>query len=223
MITQDREAARIELTQHGLHPVRLHVFQLAARRQQPALLASTISTMETDWHSQRIRGGAVLRGLGGKDVASIAVLSAPTASAGTDGHEPPPDLYTVEIVDRLTGEKSSVIQENSPLFHFVNVFRVAPGKRDAMIRYLAHTIPYVRRQPGYVSTNLIVSLDGRLAVNVGQYETRRHFLAIFRQPEIIGAFARGFPQRLSPAMLAFLPRPPRLRLYELTTVWGEAQ
>lgn len=221
-MTESRGAARLELTQNGACPVRLHVFQVAARQQQPSLLADAVRGMERDWVSRGIRGGAVLRGLGGKDVASIAVLSTPVPSEPGDQTAPPPDLHTVEIVDRLTGERTSLIEENSRLFHFMNVFQVAPGKRDAMIKYFAHTIPYVRRQPGYVSTNLIVSLDGRQAVNVGQYETRRDFLAIFRQPDVIGAFARGFPQRLSPPLLGLLPRAPRLRLYELTGVWAAA-
>jgi hypothetical protein len=213
MNARPEQAARLTLLEHDAKAVRLDVFQVTRPHQQPALVAAMADRVRSDLRDGRIGSGAVLCGHSGKDVATVAVTTTLARSGGDR-----PDLYTVEIVDRLSGEKQSVIEQGSPLFHFVNVFQVASGRRGAMIDYFAHTIPYVRKQPGYVATNLLVSLDGRLAVNIGQYRTRKHFLAIFRQPDVIASFALGYPKRIMAPVAGVIPRPPRLRLYDLALV-----
>jgi hypothetical protein len=213
MNARPERGAGLTLLEHDTYAVRIDVFQVARPHQQPALVAAMADRVRRDLGDGLINSGAVLRGHGGKDVATVAVTTTPALSAGRR-----PDLYTVEIVDRLSGEKQSIIEQGSPLFHFVNVFQIAPGRRDAMVDYFAHTIPYVRKQPGYVATNLLVSLDGRQAVNIGQYHLREHFLAIFRQPDVLASFARGYPKRIMAPIAGVIPRPPRLRLYDLALV-----
>ena len=38
---------------------------------------------------------------------------------------------------------------------------------------------------GFVSINILVSLDERYAVNLGQFQTRGDFQAIFRNPRVL--------------------------------------
>jgi hypothetical protein len=69
-----------------------------------------------------------------------------------------------------------------------------------------------------VSTNLLVSLDARHAVNIGQFKTRHDFLAMLRQPRVLMAFAQAFRRRVTQSVLGIIPKPPRLRQYGLVAV-----
>ncbi len=209
--------ARLELSRDGGGLATVDV-RHSRRRDQDALVQRYVRSVSRATERRFVTAAAVLRGTGGRDVAVLTRLDPSTAASRPRPGHPVASgssLHTVEIVDHITDRDFSVIEEGSDLFHFVNVFSVAPGKRDQMVEYFAHTIPYARRQPGYVSTNLLVSANGRQAVNVGQYERREDFLAIVRQPEVIGAFARGYPRRIMRPVLGFIPQPPRLRLYNL--------
>lgn len=79
------------------------------------------------------------------------------------------------------------------------------------MHYFQRLIPIVRVQPGYVSANLLMSLDGRHAVNIGQFQTRQDFQAIFRKPRVAAGFAQGI-------LRSIVPGPPRLRQYDLVAV-----
>jgi hypothetical protein len=46
------------------------------------------------------------------------------------------------------------------------------------------------------------------------------FLTIFRQPEVTGAFARGYPRRITRPIRGLIAQPPRLRLHGLVHVTG---
>ncbi len=206
----------LELSQSQGGLVTVEVRQ-SRRHHQDALVERSLQALRGATERGLVTAAAVLRGSRGKDVAVLTRPATPEPGAGP-AVIPDNTLHTVETVDHITGRGFSVIERDSELFHFVNVFKVAPGKRNRMIEYFGHTIPYVRQQPGYVATNLLVSLDGRQAINVGQYESRADFLAIFRQPEVIGAFARGFPKRIMRPIFGWIPEPPRLRLYDLVDV-----
>ncbi len=56
-----------------------------------------------------------------------------------------------------------------------------------------------------------MSLDGCHAVNIGQFQTRPDFQAIFRKPRVTMGFAQGIFRRI-------IPGPPRLRQYDLVAV-----
>jgi heme-degrading monooxygenase HmoA len=122
------------------------------------------------------------------------------------------DLYRVVLVDCISEHPASRLALSDGLFHFINVFRLTPGKRDAFVRYFERLTQLVRVQPGFVSANLLISLDGCHAANIGQFQTRQDFRqAIFRTPRVTMGFAQGMLRRL-------IPEPPRLRQYDLVAV-----
>lgn len=86
------------------------------------------------------------------------------------------------------------------------------GKRDEFARYFQRLIPLVRVLLGFISTNLLVSLDGRHAANIGQFQTRQYFQAIFRKPRVSMGFGLGVLRRI-------VPEPPRLYQYNLVAVF----
>lgn len=160
------------------------------------------------------RKAAVLRGLNGKDYSLVTLWPESGRDAALHALAAR-DLYTVQIIDRLDGEIFSNLDERAPIFNFVNVFQVAPGKGAEMSSYFAGTIEVVRIQPGYISTNFMMSLDGSQAINIGQYATKEEFLAIFRQPSVVWEFAKGAFSGIVPYRAKVIPVLPRLRLYEL--------
>jgi quinol monooxygenase YgiN len=161
-----------------------------------------------------MQGSAIFRAIGKGDVA---VFTQWMDQSAYDQAEPtllkPPeqDLYEIALVDHITDQKASRLSMEDGLFHFINVFRLTPSKRDDFLHYFQHLTRITRVQPGYVSANLLISLDARHAVNIGQFTTRQDFQAIFRKPRVITGFAQGVLRRI-------VPGPPRLRQYDLVAV-----
>ena len=161
-----------------------------------------------------IQGSAIFRAIGKGDVAVFTQWLSQHAydqAEPTLLKPPKPDLYQIAWVDHITGQKASRLAMEDGLFHFINVFRLTPSKRDDFVHYFQRLNPIVRVQPGYVSTNLLISLDERHAVNIGQFQTRQDFQAIFRKPRVSLSFALGVLRRI-------VPGPPRLRQYDLVAV-----
>jgi quinol monooxygenase YgiN len=173
------------------------------------VLAGAVALVNREVHAGVITSGAVLRatGLRGKGMRELAIVT--ELAPGAPDH----NRYSVEIVDHVDGSDHSIIERGSPVFTYINVFAVSPGKRARMADHFARTVPHLRKQRGYVSTNVIVSADGRRVVNIGQYETRGDYLATFRRPEVIAGLA-GIPGRLKVGT-GGVSRPPRIRLCEL--------
>ena len=161
-----------------------------------------------------MQGSAIFRAIGKGDVA---VFTQWLNQSSYDQTEPtllkPPkqDLYQIVLVDHITGQKASRLALEDGLFHFINVFHLTPSKRDDFVHYFQRLTHLVRMQPGYVSANLFMSLDGCHAVNIGQFQTRQDFQAIFRKPRVTMGFAQGILRRI-------IPGPPRLRQYDLVAV-----
>ena len=124
---------------------------------------------------------------------------------------PEQELYQIVLVDHVADQRASQIAMEEELFHFINVFRLTPRKRADFLQYFERLTHIVRMQPGFVSANLLISLDGYHAVNIGQFKTRQDFQAIFRKPRVITGFAQGVLRRI-------VPGPPRLRQYDLVAV-----
>lgn len=191
----------------------LSVFQVDQPHQ-----ATLVHTAEATARHARtdadMRGSAIFRAIGKGDVA---VLTQWLNQLSYDQAEPtllkPPkqDLYQIVLVDHITDQKASRLALSDGLFHFINVFRLTPSKRDDFVHYFEHLTRLVRVQPGYVSANLLISLDGYHAVNIGQFQTRQDFQAIFRKPRVTIGFAQGILRRI-------VPGPPRLRQYDLVAV-----
>ena len=188
----------------------LSVLQIDQPHQQTLVHAAIATAREGG-----IRSSAVFRGTGGRDVAIF------TQWMNREAYDQAPqtlmkplksDLYQIALVDHISGQGASHLAIEDGLFHFINVFPLAPGKRDDLIDFFEHTIRIVRVQPGYVSTNLLVSLDDRHAANIGQFKTRQDFLAMLRRPRVLMAFAQGLIRR------QIVRRTPRLRQYDLLAV-----
>ena len=191
----------------------LSVFQIDQPHQQILAHLAVVAAREAG-SEKGIYSSAIFRGTGGGDLAIFTQWMNRRAydqAPQTLLKPPEQDLYQITVVDHITGQGASHLAIEDGLFHFINVFRLAPGRRDDFVDHFQRIIPIVRVQPGYVSTNLLVSLDARHAVNIGQFKTRHDFLAILRQPRVIMAFAQGFLRRI-------VWRPPRLRLYDLLDV-----
>lgn len=191
----------------------LSVFQIDRPHQQ-ALVNSAVAQAREGGQEKGIRSSAIFRGVHGTDVAVLTQWHSRRAyeqAPQTLLKPPEQDLYQVALVDHITGQAASRIDIEERLFHFINVFPLAAGKHEDLLDFFERTIRIVRVQPGYVSTNLLVSLDARHAVNIGQFKTRRDFLAMARRPHVLMAFAQGLRRRI-------VRRPPRLRVYDLLNV-----
>jgi heme-degrading monooxygenase HmoA len=192
----------------------LSVFQVD-QPHQATLVQTAEATARHAGANAGIQGCAIFRAIGKGDVA---VFTQWLNQSSYDQAEPtllkPPkqDVYHVVLVDHVTGQRASRLELSDGLFHFINVFRLTPSKRDEFLHYFQHLTHLIRVQPGYVSANLLMSLDGYHAVNIGQFQTRQDFLqAIFRKPRVTMGFAQGILRRI-------VPGPPRLRQYDLVTV-----
>lgn len=172
---------------------------------------ATARHAETD---AAIQGIAIFRAIGKGDVAVFTQwLNQNAYDQATPTLLKPPkqDLYQIVLVEHITGQKASHLVLSDGLFHFINVFRLTPSKRDDFVHYFESLTRLVRVQPGFVSANLLMSLDGYHAVNIGQFQTRQDFQAIFRKPRVAMGFAQGI-------LLRIVPGPPRLRQYDLMDV-----
>lgn len=191
----------------------LSVYQID-QPHQATLVQTAQATTRHAKTDAGMHGCAIFRAIGKGDVA---VLTQWMDQSAYDQAEPtllkPPeqDLYQIALVDHITGQKASRIAMEDGLFHFINVFRLTPSKRDDFMHSFQHLTHIVRVQPGYVSANLLISLDTRHAVNVGQFKTRQDFQAMLRKPRVAAGFAQGVLRRI-------VPGPPRLRQYDLVAV-----
>lgn len=72
----------------------------------------------------------------------------------------------------------------------INVFETTPERQDEVLRLLAEiNEAQVKARPGFVSSVLHFSLDGRRVVNYAEWESREAWLAMANDPEIRAALA----------------------------------
>ena len=191
----------------------LSVFQIDQPHQH-TLVQLAEATARQASAEPGMHGCAIFRAIGKGDVAVVTQWlnqSAYDQAEPTLLKPPEQDLYQIALVDHITGQRASRLAMEDGLFHFINVFRLLPSKRDDFVHYFQRLTHIVRAQPGYVSANLLISLDGRHAANIGQFQTRQEFQAIFRNPRVLMGFAQGALRRI-------VPGPPRLRQYDLVAV-----
>lgn len=205
-MTQPGDRPQLVMSPSG-RPLLLDVVHEPAKRLRPTAAARLEARLRRLLQAGEVAEGVVFEGTEGRNCALLGTLTGEPSSLDASSR------WRTEIVDHRDGSAYSVVNREDGLFHFINVFHIAPGRREQMIEYFAHTIPAVRVQPGYVSTNLVVNDSGTRAANVGQYERREDFVAIFRQPAVLRAFAAGTTYKVMPTVLGVLPRLPRLRLY----------
>ena len=193
--------------------VGLSVFQIDHPHQSTLTTLATLATKDIRLESG-ICGSAIFRGTAGRDLAIFTQWMDQRAydqATQTLLKPPEQDLYQIAIVDHMSGQGTSQLALEDGFFHFINVFPLRPGKRAAFIDFIARTMGSVRAQPGYISTNMLISLDARHAVNIGQFRTRQQWLAMSRRPRVLLAFSQGLRRRI-------VKRPPRLRVYDLVAV-----
>ena len=193
--------------------VGLSVFQIDHPHQSTLTHLATLATKDIRGESG-VTGSAIFCGTAGRDLAIFTQwMGKPTYDQAPQTllKPPEPDLYQIALVDHITGHSTSQLALEEGFFHFINVFSLRPGKRAAFLDFIARTLPIVRAQPGYISTNMLISLDARHAVNIGQFQTRQQWLAMSRRPRVLLAFSQGLRRRI-------VKRLPRLRVYDLVAV-----
>ncbi|EFM11721.1 Antibiotic biosynthesis monooxygenase [Paenibacillus curdlanolyticus YK9] len=214
------------LTQPAMHldeaadqRIRLQPFPVVWRHEQKEQLQHAIDSLNRVYEEGFAHSGAILRGLNGKDVLSLIRLSPQAISDESGlGANAMPNRYHIERIDHRSGSNRSVIEQGSSLFHYVVMFKLTPGKQNELLASFDRAIAHVRQQPGYVSTSLLLSHDGRMAVLMGQFESRQQFRASLRQRKVIGVFAHGMFRRITASFRGDWTKPPRIRLYELAHV-----
>ena len=192
----------------------LSVYQID-KEHQTTLIQTAETTTRHAKTDTGMQGCAIFRAIGKGDVAVLTQWLDQRSYEQTEPtllKPPKQDVYQVVLVDHISGQSASRLALSDGLFHFINVFRLTPSKRDDFVHYFERLTHLVRVQPGFVSANLLISLDGCHAANIGQFQTRQDFAqAIFRTPRVTMGFAQGI-------LLRLVPGPPRLRQYDLVAV-----
>ncbi len=86
----------------------------------------------------------------------------------------------VPIFKQLETDESPVI--------LVNLFRVAEAELPALLKAWAQDGEWMKRQPGYISTQLHQAIGGSTVVlNYAVWESVAHFRAAFNNPEFKAA------------------------------------
>ena len=93
----------------------------------------------------------------------------------------------VPINDQLGGNLSPVI--------LINLFTVDPVDVDALLKAWEHDANWMKRQPGYISTQLHQGIAGSCVfLNYAVWESVAHFRVAFTHPEFARALD-AYPSR----------------------------
>jgi heme-degrading monooxygenase HmoA len=72
----------------------------------------------------------------------------------------------------------------------INIFTVAPADADALLAAWEHDANWMKKQPGYISTQLHRGVGGSCTfLNYAVWESVGHFRRAFTNPEFQGALA----------------------------------
>jgi len=78
----------------------------------------------------------------------------------------------------------TTISTEDQVLTLINVFTVDPANQQKLIRQLQKdTAEVIRKLPGWVSSSLHASLDGKTVVNYAQWKTKEDWEAMVRNPE----------------------------------------
>ncbi len=84
----------------------------------------------------------------------------------------------------MTAKKATTIDAQSSVVTLINVYEVEPQRQAELASLLAEaTESVMRRQPGFVSVNIHVSLDGSRVVNYAQWASKEDFERLMKNPE----------------------------------------
>ena len=91
-------------------------------------------------------------------------------------------IKLAEMDDRVTFAQQ-LQQETGPIV-LINTFTVAPGDADRMLEVWAEDAAFMKRQPGFISTQLHRGIGGSTTfVNVAVWESAQALRAAFSSPE----------------------------------------
>ena len=80
--------------------------------------------------------------------------------------------------------KTSVIKERSGIT-LIDVLDVDPKNQDELIRILTEaTDKILKHLPGFISSNIHKSIDGRRVTSYEQWDNKQHIDAMYKNPEV---------------------------------------
>ncbi|MEU2791984.1 antibiotic biosynthesis monooxygenase family protein [Streptomyces sp. NPDC007100] len=95
------------------------------------------------------------------------------------------------------------VTTGTPRVTLVNMFTVAPEQQEALVEALDEaTRSIFTKMPGFISTNLHVSLDGTRVVNYAQWADQASYAVALRDPEVRKhvQHAAGIAQAYNPTL-----------------------
>jgi len=88
----------------------------------------------------------------------------------------------VEMDDAVTLREQ--LEETGGPVVLINKFNVAPSDMDALMKCWADDAEWMKRQPGFISTQLHRGVGGsNVVLNYAVWESAEHFKAAFSNPE----------------------------------------
>ena len=99
----------------------------------------------------------------------------------------------------------TTIRSDGSWITLINTFFVAPERVDDLLHVLTEaTQAVMRRQPGFISANLHVSLDRGRVVNYAQWRSKDDFEAMQSNPEVAPHMKRAaeIAERFDPVLYA---------------------
>jgi quinol monooxygenase YgiN len=79
----------------------------------------------------------------------------------------------------------TVIREGEPIATLINVFEVEPAKQQELIDVLNEgTEKAFRSRPGFISVNILASLDRTKVINLAQWRSPEDVQATMADPEV---------------------------------------
>jgi len=86
------------------------------------------------------------------------------------------------------------IRKNDQSVSLVSVFTVEPQNQEKLVRFLEDgTETLLSKQPGYIGTSLLKSVDGRRVVLYSQWRSAKDVEAYRAKPDIAEAFKQLMP------------------------------
>ena len=98
-------------------------------------------------------------------------------------------MLQIKALDATFPIGNQLGEEQSPAI-LVNVFEIAPEDEAALLRAWEGDATWMKRQPGYISTQLHRAVGAsRLYLNYAVWESVAHFRAAFTHPDFASALS----------------------------------
>ena len=105
-------------------------------------------------------------------------------------------MISMTEMDSLTTLQSQMVASGGPVV-LINKFSVPQRKMDEVLEVWAQDAAFMKRQPGFISTQLHEGIEGSgTLVNIAVWESVEQFRAAFSQPEF-QSMMRRYPDGVS--------------------------